>query len=79
MNKREPRKLRTRRKQLKNTAILSGIGIQMGITIYLFVKLGKWLDVTYNNGEKLYIIIFTLAGVGISIFSLIKLLNRIKY
>ncbi len=73
MNKQKPKK------QLKNAAILSGIGLQMGITIYLFVKLGKWLDVTYNNGEKLYIIIFTLAGVGISIFSLIKLLNRIKY
>ena len=73
MNKQKPKK------QLKNAAILSGIGLQIGITIYLFVKLGKWLDVTYNNGEKLYIIIFTLAGVGISIFSLIKLLNRIKY
>ena len=73
MNKQKPKK------QLKNAAILSGIGLQMGITIYLFVRLGKWLDATYNNGEKLYIIIFTLAGVGISIFSLIKLLNRIKY
>ena len=73
MNKQKPKK------QLRNAAILSGIGLQMGITIYLFVKLGKWLDITYNNGEKLYIIIFTLAGVGISIFSLIKLLNRIKY
>lgn len=67
------------KKQLKNAAILSGIGIQMGITIYLFVKLGKWLDINYNNGDKLYIIIFTLVGVGISIYVLIKLLNRIKY
>jgi len=73
MNKQKPKK------QLRNAAILSGIGLQMGITIYLFVKLGKWLDGTYNNGEKLYIVIFTLVGVGISIFSLIKLLNRIKY
>ena len=70
---------RKSKKQLKNAAILSGIGFQMGITIYLFVKLGKWLDFQYNNGDKLYIIIFTLAGVGISIFSMIKLLNRIKY
>jgi len=70
---------RRSKRQLKNAAILSGVGLQMGITIYLFVKLGKWLDVQYNNGDKLYIIIFTLAGVGISIFSMIKLLNRIKY
>ena len=67
------------KKQLRNAAILSGIGFQMGITIYLFVKLGKWLDFQYNNGDKLYIVIFTLVGVGISIFSMIKLLNRIKY
>ncbi len=67
------------KKQLKNAAILSGIGLQMGITIYLFVKLGKWLDAHYNNGDKLYLIICTLAGVGISIFSMIKLLKRINY
>ena len=52
MNKQKPKK------QLKNAAILSGIGLQMGITIYLFVKLGKWLDVTYNNGEKLWLKLF---------------------
>ncbi len=67
------------KKQLKNAAILSGIGIQMGVTIYLFVKLGKWLDINYNNGDKLYIIIFTLAGVAISIYTLIKLLKRVDY
>lgn len=67
------------KKQLKNAAILSGIGIQMGVTIYLFVKLGKWLDINYNNGDKLYIIIFTLAGVGISMYTLIKLLKRVDY
>ena len=71
MNKPKPKK------QLKNAAILSGIGIQMGVTIYLFVILGKWLDSTYNNGDRLYIIICTLAGVGISIYTLITLLKRI--
>ncbi len=67
------------KKQLKNAAILSGIGIQMGVIIYVFVKLGKWLDINYNNGDKLYIIIFTLAGVGISMYTLIKLLKRADY
>ena len=73
MNKEKPKR------QLKNAVILSGVGLQMGITIYLFVRLGKWLDLTYNSGDKLYIIIFTLAGVGIAIFAMVKLLNRIKY
>ncbi len=66
-------------KPLKNVAILSGIAIQMGITIYLFVVLGKWLDNKFNNGEKLYIIVMTLLGVAISLYAVIKQVNRIKY
>ncbi|MDO5975313.1 AtpZ/AtpI family protein [Flavivirga jejuensis] len=56
-----------------------GIGLQMGITIYLFVLLGKWLDSNYNDGEKLYIIIMTLLGVAISLYAVLKQVNRIKY
>ena len=56
-----------------------GIGLQMGITIYLFVLLGKWLDTNYNDGEKLYIIIMTLLGVAISLYAVLKQVNRIKY
>jgi len=66
-------------KPLKNVAILSGIAIQMGVTIYLFVLLGKWVDTKFNNGDKLYIIILTLLGVAISLYAVIKQVNRIKY
>ena len=65
--------------QLKNAAIPSGIGIQMGVTIYLFVVLGKWLDSKYNNGDKLFIIIATLLGVAVSLYVVLKQVNRIKY
>jgi len=51
----------------------------MGVTIYLFVLLGKWLDSKYNNGDKLFIIIATLLGVGISLYVVLKQVNRIKY
>jgi F0F1-type ATP synthase assembly protein I len=67
------------KKQLRNVAVLMGIGLQMGVTIYLFVLLGKWLDTNYNDGEKLYIIIMTLLGVGISLYAVLKQVNRIKY
>lgn len=66
-------------KQLKNVAALSGIAIQMGVTIYLFVILGKWLDTKFNNGDKLFLIIMTLLGVAISLYAVIKQVNRIKY
>ncbi|MDD7885893.1 AtpZ/AtpI family protein [Flavivirga sp. 57AJ16] len=67
------------KKQLKNAAVLTGIGLQMGVTIYLFVILGKWLDTNYNDGEKLYIIIMTLLGVAISLYAVLKQVNRIEY
>ncbi|GAA4280170.1 AtpZ/AtpI family protein [Gaetbulibacter aestuarii] len=64
------------KKPLKNFAILTGVGLQMGVTIYLFVQLGKWLDATYNDGGKLYLVIMTLLGVAISLYALVKQLNR---
>lgn len=67
------------KKQLKNAAILMGKGLQMGVTIYLFVLLGKWLDTNYNNGERFYIIIMTLLGVATSLYAVLKQINRIKY
>jgi len=51
----------------------------MGVTIYLFVMLGKFLDTKFNDGGKLYVIIMTLLGVAISLYAVIKQVNRIKY
>ena len=65
--------------QLKNAIQLSGIGIQMGVIIYVFVLVGKWLDSKYNDGDKLFIIISTLLGVAASLYVVLKQLNRIKY
>lgn len=78
-NNKDQKKDQKPKKQLKNAAILTGIGLQMGVTIYLFVLLGKWLDTNYNDGEKLYIIIMTLLGVAISLYAVLKQVNRIKY
>ena len=64
--------------QLKQLAVLSGIAIQMGVTIFLFVKLGKWLDASYPYGENLFLIIMTLLGVAISLYVIIKQLDRIN-
>lgn len=73
MNKKDDQK-----NPLKNFAIFSGIAIQMGVTIFLFAWLGRWLDDTYNEGNKLYLIILTLFGVFISIYVVIKQLNQMQ-
>ena len=66
-------------KKLPNKAIqLIGITAQMGITIYLFVKLGEWLDAAYNNNEKGFIIVTTLVGVAVSLYLVLKQTNKLN-
>ena len=65
-------------KGIKRWAILSGIGIQMGVVIFLFVKGGSWLDANYNPEGKVYTIIFTLLGVAISLFLVVKQTNELN-
>ena len=65
------------KKPLNKYIRLSGIGLQMGLTIYLFSYLGKWLDVKYPNEKDIYTIIFTLSGVVLSFYSLLKQIKNI--
>ena len=66
-------------KKLPNKAIqLIGITAQMGITIYLFVKLGEWLDAAYNNNEKGFITVTTLVGVAVSLYLVLKQTNKLN-
>jgi len=51
----------------------------MGVIIYLFVILGKWLDQNYDPEQKLFLILCTLVGVALSLYLVVKQLNRIKY
>ncbi|MBL4663774.1 MAG: AtpZ/AtpI family protein [Flavobacteriaceae bacterium] len=62
----------------KRWAALSAIAIEMGVIIYAFVQLGKWLDYSYNNNGRMYITICTLVGVGISLFLVVKQTNKLN-
>ena len=61
---------------LKNVAIFSGIAAQMGITIFAGAYLGKYLDVEYPSNKKWFTMLFTLLGVGISLYVVLKQLNK---
>ena len=65
-------------KNNKRWAILSGIAIQMWVTIYLFTKLGALLDLNYNLSGKKYTILLTLAGVAISLFLVLRQTNQLN-
>lgn len=64
------------KKQLNKFIALTGIGLQMGITIYLAAELGKWLDLKYTE-NKTYTIICTLAGIALSFYSMLRQLKNI--
>jgi len=57
---------------------LIGIAAQMGITIYLGAYFGKKLDGIYPNEKNYFTILLTLLGVVVSLFVIIKQLNRIN-
>jgi uncharacterized membrane protein YiaA len=62
----------------KRWTILSGIAIQMGVIIYLFTKVGVWLDLNYSLSGKKYTISLTLAGVAISFFLVLRQTNQLN-
>jgi len=66
------------KKPLNKYIRLTGIGLQMGITIYLAAYLGKWLDLKYPNKNDIYTIILTLLGVVLSFYSLLKQVKNIN-
>ena len=65
-------------KQPKNFLKLTGIAAQMGVTIFAGAYFGKWLDEKYPSDKKWFTIGFTLFAVGISLFNVLRQVNRIN-
>lgn len=63
-------------KGLRNAAKLSGIGLQMGLTIYLGNLLGAWLDTKYDVAY--WENTCTLLAVFLSLYSVIIQANRLN-
>ena len=64
------------KKPLNKAIALSGAGIQMGLTIYLGYLLGKWLDIVLETTFLMETV--TLLAIFLSMYSLIKQVNRIN-
>jgi hypothetical protein len=61
---------------LRNAAKLSGIAIQMGLTIYLGNLLGVWLDAKYD--VTYWENTCTLLAIFLSLYSVIVQANRLN-
>ena len=57
---------------------LIGIPFQMGVIIFLFSWFGSWLDESTQNTSKLYFIIFTMLGVALALYNVIRQVNQIN-
>jgi len=66
------------KKQPNTFIVLSGVGAQMGVTIWLGAQLGKWLDEKYPLDKNWFTIACVLFAVGISIYNLIVQVNRLN-
>ena len=67
-----------RKKQLSTIAKFSGVGLQMGATIWLGVQLGEWLDQKYPNDKGWFKIGCTLLALVISMYSVVVQVNKIN-
>ncbi len=56
---------------------LINIPVQMGIIIYLFYKLGFWLDENYVSQKVYYFKIFTLVGVFIALYNVYRQVSEL--
>ncbi len=63
-----------------NTKWLSliNIPIQMGIIIFLFYKLGFWLDTNYPNQKVIYYKLLTMVGVFIALYNVYRQVKNIN-
>ena len=59
-------------------ARLSGIGIQMGVTIFLGAYFGKYLDHKYPSDKKWFTILFTLFSVAVALYNVLGQVNKLN-
>lgn len=54
------------------------IPFQMGAIIFLFSWFGGWLDDKYGNVKNTNMLIFTLLGVFIALYNVIRQVNQLN-
>lgn len=57
---------------------LINIPIQMGIIIFAFSWFGGWLDDKFGNVKNTNTIIFTLLGVFVALYNVVRQVNELN-
>jgi F0F1-type ATP synthase assembly protein I len=58
--------------------VLTLVASQMGVTIYVGAKLGKYFDAVYLNPKPWFTILGTLSALILSLYSLLRQLKKLN-
>ena len=72
------KKNQKKRSNISKTIHLTNLGLQMGITIFIASYFGKKIDVYYGFEKNWFAIGFSLLGVLVSLYWLIKGLKKLE-
>ena len=64
--------VKKKKKPLNKLARFSGMAFQMGITIFIGVFIGQYLDKKFPNENSLFTLFFSLLFIGVSLYTIIK-------
>lgn len=68
---------RKQKPKLNKWIVFTSMPFQMGVTIYLFYRLGDWLDVKYAVEGGWWTKGLTMLGIVVSLYQFIRQANRI--
>jgi len=50
----------------------------MGVIVFVFVRLGKWLDVYFNHSKKIFVAVGAILGIAIGLYVVLKQLKKLQ-
>lgn len=71
----EPKKEKS---SLARVARLSGMGMQLAGSIFIFALLGRWLDDKYPSDKKWFTIGLVLFATVLSLYSILRQVNKMN-
>lgn len=66
------------KKPINHWLQLISIPFQMGSIIFIFAKIGMYVDEQFPNESNLWFLVLTLLGVALSLYNVIRQVNQIN-
>ena len=66
------------KKQPNRWLVFSSLFFQIAIIMYIFIKIGKYIDSKYSNNQDFYSLIFSAGGIIIILFLISNQSKKLK-